>query len=111
MPKKKDEPVELKLVVDHSLPSERIYANYMEVQSTPFDLSLTFADAGPVRDLESAKASGIYNIPVVAEIVVPAGIVPAMIKALADQYKKYKEHYGEKGNDTETLPAPKATLQ
>lgn len=90
---KKQKPVEVKLLPSKDVLSNRIYANFAAVShSTKFDFTVTFCDVGPVGDIKKViEGGGEHKIPIVAEIAVPAELVPNLIRALQDQYKFYEK--------------------
>jgi len=74
-------------------PTRRDYANFCAVAHTPFDLTLTFCDVRPLseHDIQSAQATQIVKVPVVARIAVPFGIIPGLIAALQEQVRAVQE--------------------
>ncbi len=73
----------------------RYYANHVEIRSTPFDFSLRFCEALPIYEVPVEGPDGIIEIkiPIKAEIVIPKDILPALIKAMQDNYDRYIEAY------------------
>ena len=71
----------------------RVYANFCAVAHTPFDLTLTFCDVGPLseRDIKSAEATQTVKAPVVARIALPFGVVPGLIGALQEQMRALQD--------------------
>ena len=83
--------VKINLVPSDELLPSRLYANYVQVGQSPYDFSLRFCDVTPISDLKKViKNEGIHEIPVVAEIAIPFDVMPPLIKALQEQYKKYQ---------------------
>lgn len=96
MPQKPSKPVEVRIVPDTTLDSQRIYANSVEVNHTPYDVSLRFCDAEPITpDMVAGKEKFEYRVPIVAHIVVPPRLVPTIITALSFQLKSYEAAYGK----------------
>ncbi|MFZ2634412.1 MAG: DUF3467 domain-containing protein [Desulfosalsimonadaceae bacterium] len=98
MPKKTIEvkEVEVKLKPSYGIEPTRIYANFAEISQSPYDFTIKFCDATPIRDFKKLKeADGVHDIPVVAEIAVPHAFVPGLIRALKTQYENYQEAIGE----------------
>lgn len=92
MAKNKVKGVEVKLLPNEDIIENRIYSNYVDVIRSPYDFTLRFCDATPVRDIKKLKENNNeHQIPIVAEIAIPLEIMPALIKALQSQYKKYKD--------------------
>ena len=71
----------------------RVYANFCAVAHTPFDLTLTFCDVGPLteRDVRSAEATQTIKAPIVARITLPFAVVPGLIAALQEQMRALQE--------------------
>ena len=90
-PTKADKGVEVNLIPSDEIVSNRVYANYVQVAQSPYDFSLRFCDATPISNIEKViQGGGAYEIPVVAEIAIPFDVMPALIKVLQEQYKKYQ---------------------
>jgi len=88
----KDKGIEITLIPSDNLMSNRLYSNYVQVNQSPFDFSLRFCDAPAIYDMDEViKNKGAFQIPVVAEIVVPLEIMPRLIDALKKEYEKYLE--------------------
>jgi hypothetical protein len=86
---KEEKPVQI--IADHSLASNRIYSNYVQVNISPIDCTLTFCDViGPQSEEEALKMkkTGTLPAPVKAVIAIPAQIVDGLIQALQAQRKK-----------------------
>ena len=93
---------EVKLVPDPKLelPYPRLYANYVAVNSSPFDFTLRFCDALPLYERPKVR-DGVMEvkIPIVAEIILPLNVFPDMIKAMQLHYDNRNEAYGEAVKD------------
>jgi len=104
MVKSKDEAdgkgVKVTLVPTEGKVSNRVYANYVQIQNTPFDISIRFCDALPLYDKPQTHDVRL-DVPIVAEIVLPYDVVPNFIKALEEKYKHYliaqEKTHGTKG--------------
>ncbi|GEM_PF-6825377 len=97
MPKPTKKVVQVNLRPVDDLEPQRIYANFMDVNYNPYDFTLRFADAGPIFNLETLTNGAKYEhkIPIVAQIAMPAAVIPAVIQALSTQLKSYEEAYGK----------------
>lgn len=74
-----------------------VYANHLIVQSTPFEFQLSFiylAPQIPGSD-EPPKAE------VVAKINLPLGIMPGVIRALDESFRKHFERVNESKKESE----------
>ena len=81
----------VQIIADHSLTSPRIYANYVQVSTSPIDCTLTFCDViGPQSEEEALKMqkTGTLPAPVKAVIAIPNQIVDGLIQALQSQRDK-----------------------
>lgn len=102
-PKPLDTPVEIKLVPSDEIHPTREYSNYILVSHSPHDFSLKFCDATPVTDINKVKQNGgNHYIPVVREIAISPNVIPGLIKALQDQFKKYRLSYESTTNGKKT---------
>lgn len=89
--KKAKKGVEVNLIPSDEIVSNRVYANYVQVSNSPFDVTLRFCDVPPISNIEKVvQDGGAYEIPVVAEIAIPFDVMPALIKILQDQHKTHK---------------------
>jgi len=82
-----------------------IYANYVNVNSTPWDFRLTFAvlkTPMPGTELEQAQRTGGSIEPeAVADLIIPANLVHGLITALRTTFDQYIERYGPPGLNPE----------
>lgn len=83
--------IEVNLVPKREVPLSRIYSNFAHVSQTPFDFSIKFCDATPISAGNSTNGKRTHEIPIVAEIAVPFGLVPGLINALQTQYDVYEK--------------------
>ena len=87
-----NETLEISLVPDGTIPSKRIYANFVAINQSAYDFSLRFCDASPIHDIEKTRQNnGVHPAPVVAEIALPFDVIPGLIKALQNQYNRRLE--------------------
>jgi hypothetical protein len=89
MPNEEQRPVQI--VADHTLSSQRIYSNYVQVSASSIDCTLTFCEViGPQNDEEALKVqkTGMLPAPVKAVIAIPTQIVDGLIQALQAQRDK-----------------------
>jgi len=78
----------VQIVADSSLNSPRIYSNYVQVNISSIDCTLTFCEViGPQSEDEAMKVqrSGVLPAPVKAVLVIPNQIVEGLIQALQVQ--------------------------
>jgi hypothetical protein len=71
----------------------RAYANFCAVSHTPFDLTVTFCDVRPLseQDIRTAEQSQTVQVPIVARLALPFGVVPGLITALQEQMRAMQE--------------------
>jgi hypothetical protein len=74
----------------------RIYANFCQIQNSPFDFTLTFCEMYPIgeREIRQAQESHVVRAPVRARLVVPVQMVPGLIAALQENFRLYQESFG-----------------
>ena len=87
------DPVSIKPIPDDDIRTSRVYANYLEVSHSPFDITLTFCDIPAITensDKMIVKKKEV-RVPVVAKIVVPAEIIKSIIEALSVQHNAYQK--------------------
>jgi len=99
--KKKDETkatIKLQIIPSKEIASKRIYSNFVSINHSPYDFTLTFCDILPVDDAQKLdiKKSNKLNAPIQAEIVIPSSLVEPLIKALSQNYETYKIKYKAK---------------
>ncbi len=81
----------VQIVADHTMTSSRIYANYVQVTSSPMDTTLTFCEViGPQSEEEALRMqkTGTLPAPVKAMLVIPNQVVDGLIQALQAQRDK-----------------------
>ena len=89
MSRKEERPVQI--IPDPTLSSPRIYANYVQVNASPVDCTLTFCEVvGPQNEDEAlhVQETGMLPAPVKAVIAVPIQILDGLIQALVAQRDK-----------------------
>lgn len=76
---------------DSSLP--RVYSNFCVIQHSPYDFTLTFCEVQPLneRDLARAQQAGAVKAPVRARLVVPIQMVPGLIAALDENFRRFQQ--------------------
>jgi hypothetical protein len=87
----------VQIIADFKLTSPRIYANYVQVNLSPVDCTLTFCEViGPQSEEEAHKVqkSGVLSAPVKAVIAIPTQIIDGLIQALQVQREKQMEKPG-----------------
>jgi len=85
--------VNVKIVPTNEKKSERIYSNFVQVSCSPHDVTLTFCDILPVRKEQQSKIleSKQLEAPVQVEVVIPLSLVEPLIKAMTDNYERFKK--------------------
>ncbi len=81
----------VQIIADHTQTSSRVYANYVQVSSSPIDTTLTFCEViGPQSEEEALRMqkTGCLPAPVKAVLVIPNQIVDGLIQALQAQRNK-----------------------
>jgi len=89
MPRKEERPVQI--VPDPTLVSPRVYANYVQVNASPVDCTLTFCEVvGPQseEDAQRVQETGMLHAPVKVVVAVPVQILDGLIQALVAQRDK-----------------------
>ncbi|MGB5156335.1 MAG: DUF3467 domain-containing protein [Desulfobacterales bacterium] len=95
-PQNDNKGIEVKPIPSSDILASRLYSNYIEITQSPYDLSLKFCDAIPIKNVEEVqKNKGVFKIPIVAEIVIPFAIVKSLIDALQVHYDQFKKRIGE----------------
>lgn len=82
-----------KFVVDPTQSSNRVYSNYVNVNHTGLDFTLSFLDIAPPNpeQVKMAEQGKEIPAPLQCAVVVPNELVPSLIRALQEQYDKYKK--------------------
>ena len=89
MSRKEERPVQI--VADPTLSSPRIYSNYVQVNASPVDCTLTFCEViGPQSEDDALRVqeTGVLPAPVKAVIAIPIQILEGLIQALVAQRDK-----------------------
>ena len=89
MSRKEERPVQI--IADPTLSSSRIYANYVQVNASPVDCTLTFCEViSPQSEVEAIRVqeTGLLPAPVKAVIAIPVQILDGLIQALVAQRDK-----------------------
>lgn len=94
----KSEGIDVKVNPSFETPQTRVYSNFMQITQTPYDFSIKFCDATPLKDKSSSGKTITHNIPVVVEVAVPFNVVPGLIRALQTQWDEYLGVTGIKEN-------------
>lgn len=88
------------------------YANFVNVNHTPWDFRLLFALVKapmPGHERDAAVEQGALHPQGVAEIIVPANLMHGLIMALQSNFDRYLETYGVPGMNPEGPSAPEET--
>jgi hypothetical protein len=75
------------------------YANFVNVNFTPWDFRLTFAvlkTPMPGVEVAEAKEAGAVEPEVVVDVILPANLMDGLIKALQQSVDRYAERYGSR---------------
>lgn len=101
--KQKTDSIEVKTIPDYkgSEGFDRVYANYMIVSHDEFGFVLTFCDThfesyAKKEDLKKVNGEYVLEAPIVSQIIIPANLIPKIIKALETNYKKYYKENEQK---------------
>jgi hypothetical protein len=81
-----------------------IYANYMNVNYTPWDFRLTFGvlkTPMPGAEVEQAQQAGTVEPEAVADLILPANLMHGLIGVLTQGFDRYIEQYGAPGINPE----------
>ena len=94
--KKKDETkvrIELQIIPSKEIVSKRIYSNFVSINHSQYDSTLTFCDILPIDDAQKLdiEKTKKLNAPIQAEIVIPNSLVEPLIEALSKNHEKYKD--------------------
>lgn len=88
-------------VPDHLRPH---YANFVNVNFTPWDFRLVFAllrAPAPGEERDAAIEAGGVRPQAVSEMIVPANLMHGLIMALQDNFQQYLTQFGVPGMDPE----------
>lgn len=80
------------------------YANFVNVNHTPWDFRLVFAlvrAPQPGQEAESAASVGAIHPQAVADLMIPANLMHGLISALRTNFEQYLTQYGAPGMDPE----------
>jgi len=81
----------VQIIADPTLNSPRIYSNYVQVNASPIDCTLTFCEVIGPQNEETARRvheTGLLPTPVKAVIAIPVQIMDGLIQALIAQRDK-----------------------
>jgi hypothetical protein len=87
-----------------------VYANYINVNHTPWDFRLTFAvlkTPVPGTEIAQAQQAGeaagemVVEPEVVADLIIPANLVHGLISALRENFDRYIQTFGAPGINPE----------
>jgi len=97
MPKSKkriipQQPEAVQVIPTDEMVSERLYSNYVLVNHSVYDSTLTFCDIPPIDEQKKAAIvkTKKLHVPIQVEIVIPNSLVEPLIKALTESYEKHK---------------------
>ncbi len=81
------------IVPDDDSRQPRTYANFIGVNHTPFDFTLSFCEVQPLSEQEvrSAESEHVVRAPVRVKLVIPVQFVPTLIAALQENLRIYSE--------------------
>jgi hypothetical protein len=80
------------------------YANYVNVNHTPWDFRLTFGvlkSPMPGTEVDQAQQAGAVEPEAVADLILPANLMHGLIGALKQGFDRYIEQYGAPGLNPE----------
>ena len=81
-----------------------IYANYVNVNHTPWDFRLTFGvlkSPMPGTEVDQAQEAGAVEPEAVADLILPANLMHGLIGALRQAFDQYIAQYGPPGLNPE----------
>jgi hypothetical protein len=84
--------------------AKAMYANFVNVNHTPWDFRLVFAVVKapmPGQEMQAAASEGEVHPQAIADIIIPANLMHGLISALQDNFSKYLSQYGPPGLDPE----------
>lgn len=84
--------IDLPIVPEDDSTLPRIYSNFCAIQHSPYDFTLTFCEVEPLdeRNLARARQDGAVKAPVKARLVVPIQMVPGLIAALEENFRRFQ---------------------
>ncbi len=96
--KKPEKTVKVTIVPYEKEIKDRIYSNYVVVRHTQVDFSMEFCEITPaneeeIKEVERTKQIRAY---VRTKIALPTKLIPSLIQALEDNYKKYEQKFQNK---------------
>ena len=68
-----------------------IYSNHVIINNSPTEYNLFFTRINPIISKNQAPSGKSAKLEVVARITLPPKIIPGIIKALENTYKKFEE--------------------
>lgn len=80
------------------------YANYVNVNHSPWDFRMTFCVVKlpvPGEEADSVQESGRISPEAVADIILPANLMHGFIAALQENFSRYLDQFGAPGMDPE----------
>jgi hypothetical protein len=80
------------------------YANYVNVNYTPWDFRLTFGvlkTPMPGTEVDQAQQAGAVEPEAVADLILPANLMHGLIGALTQGFDRYIAQYGPPGMNPE----------
>jgi hypothetical protein len=80
------------------------YANFVNVNHSPWDFRLTFGVLKvpvPGEEADAARDEGQLRPEAVADVIIPANLMHGFISALQDNFSGYLDSFGAPGLDPE----------
>ncbi len=93
--------IEVKLIPSEESKAGRMYANFVQVGLSPYDLTMRFCDAPPASNIKGNKKE--VEIPTQCEIVIPIEVAGRLANLLGSSYEQYNETYNQKQNPADTI--------
>ncbi len=72
------------------------YVNYIEVSHTPYEFALTATriPASPSEAQQDERVPGFAEPRAVCQLLIPAAVMPGLIRALQEQVRQYEMNVG-----------------
>jgi hypothetical protein len=96
--------LELKLIPSLEPKLGRVYSNYVSVSHTKYDFTIRFGDLPPGGDMQRLRHGQEMTIPSIIDIIVVPDLIPGIMQALDENYKRYQElieYFAKQEKETE----------
>jgi hypothetical protein len=110
-PGEKDNPQEIEEITVELLPGGeprmgRVYANYVIISHSPWDINVRFCLAPAGSDIKKAikEDTNTVEVPIIIDVMLPPALIPGFIKALQTHFEKFEKKLAQKSLPAGTDP-------